>query len=127
MLVPLLSRFIVPVVAVILPRIALPLVVPANSKVWVLPLPCATEAKETSALVGLKVVVCVLPAVSEIAPVVIGRKPENLFVTPTGKPRSQVAIANEIRKAILRHLGVKMTPHQFRHLCAKIILARHCL
>ena len=59
---------------------------------------------------------------NEIAPAVIGRKPENLFITAKGKPRSQVAIGIAIHKAILRELGVQMTPHQFRHLCAKIIL-----
>ena len=62
---------------------------------------------------------------NEIAPEVIGRKPENLFITAKGKPRSQVAIAIMIHKTILRHLGVKMTPHQFRHLCAKIILEKN--
>ena len=59
---------------------------------------------------------------NEIAAAVIGRKPENLFITAKGKPRSQVAIGIAIHKAILRELGVAMTPHQFRHLCAKIIL-----
>ena len=61
---------------------------------------------------------------NEIAPAVIGRKPDNLFLTSNGKPRSQAAIAIAIHKAILRHLGVKVTPHQFRHLCAKLILDR---
>ena len=59
---------------------------------------------------------------NEIAAAVIGRKPENLFITAKGKPRSQVAIGIAIHKAILRELGVAMTSHQFRHLCAKIIL-----
>jgi integrase len=62
---------------------------------------------------------------NEIAPAVIGRKPENLFITAKGRPRSQAAIAIAIQKTILRHLGVKMTPHQFRHLCAKIILEKN--
>jgi integrase len=62
---------------------------------------------------------------SEIAPAVIGRKPDELFVTHRGKPRGQAAIAIAISKTILRHLGVKVTPHQFRHLCAKIILDRN--
>jgi integrase len=53
---------------------------------------------------------------------VIGSKPEHLFITAKGKPRSQAAIAIAIYKTILRHLGLAMTPHQFRHLCAKIIL-----
>jgi integrase len=62
---------------------------------------------------------------SEIAPAVIGRKPDTLFVTHRGEPRSQATIAIAIYKTILRHLGVKLTPHQFRHLCAKRILDRN--
>jgi len=62
---------------------------------------------------------------NEIAPAVIGRKPDTLFVTHEGKPRSQATIAIAICKTILRHLGVKLTPHQFRHLCAKRILDRN--
>ena len=37
-----------------------------------------------------------------------------------GKPRTQAAIKVAIEKTVLRHLGVKITPHQFRHLAAKI-------
>jgi integrase len=59
---------------------------------------------------------------NEVAPAVIGRKPDTLFITANGKPRSQAAIAIAIHKEILRQLGVNMTPHQFRHLCAKLIL-----
>jgi len=62
---------------------------------------------------------------NEIAPGVLGSKPDALFVTNKGQCRSQAAIAIAIYKAVLRHLGVKLTPHQFRHLCAKIILDRY--
>ena len=62
---------------------------------------------------------------NEIAPAVIGRKPDRLFVTRIGQPKRQANIAVAIHKAILRHLGVKVTPHQFRHLCAKLILDRN--
>ena len=59
---------------------------------------------------------------NEIAPAVTGKRPDAVFVTWGGKPRTQGAITTAIEKTILRHLGVKMTPHQFRHLAAKIIL-----
>jgi integrase len=59
---------------------------------------------------------------NEIAPAVIGVRPNALFVTRTGRPRSQAAIMVAIEKTVLRHLGVKLTPHQFRHLAAKIVL-----
>jgi len=59
---------------------------------------------------------------NEIAPRIIGRRPDVLFVTWTGKPNTQSAVTDRIEKAVRRHLGVKITPHQFRHLAAKIIL-----
>jgi integrase len=59
---------------------------------------------------------------NEIAPAVTGTRPDAVFVTWTGKPRTQGAITVAIEKAVLRHIGVKLTPHQFRHLAAKIIL-----
>jgi integrase len=62
---------------------------------------------------------------NEIALAVIGRKPDTLFVTRMGDPKRQATIAVAIHKTILRNLGVKLTPHQFRHLCAKLILDRN--
>jgi integrase len=59
---------------------------------------------------------------NEIAPVVTGKRPDAVFVTWTGKPRGQAAITDAIEKTILKNLGVRLTPHQFRHLVAKIIL-----
>jgi integrase len=59
---------------------------------------------------------------NEIAPAVIGRRPNAVFVSLTGTPRSQTAIKLAIQTTVLRHLGVKITPHQFRHLAAKIAL-----
>jgi integrase len=59
---------------------------------------------------------------NEIAPKVTGRRPDAVFVAWTGKPRGQSAITVAIEKAIARNLGVKLTPHQFRHIVAKIIL-----
>lgn len=61
----------------------------------------------------------------EIAPAMIGKRPDTLFLTTKGTIRSQPAIAIAIYKAIFRYVGVKMTPHQFRHLCAKLILDRN--
>ena len=52
---------------------------------------------------------------TRLPPQVIGKRPDAVFVTFTGKPRTQEAIKVAIEKAVLRHLGVKITPHQFRH------------
>jgi integrase len=59
---------------------------------------------------------------NQIASTVIGRRPERLFVTWRGKPRTQGAISVAIETTVLKHVGVRLTPHQFRHLAAKIIL-----
>jgi integrase len=59
---------------------------------------------------------------NEIAPAVIGKRPDAVFVTFKGRPRTQEAIKVAIERTVLRHLGVKLTPHQFRHLAAKISL-----
>ena len=59
---------------------------------------------------------------NEIAPAVIGKRADFLFVRNDGKPKTQAAVATAICKTIRRYLGIKMTPHQFRHLCAKVIL-----
>jgi integrase len=59
---------------------------------------------------------------NEIAHAVTGARPEAVFVTWKGKPRTQGAITVAIEKAVFKHLGVKLTPHQFRHIVAKIIL-----
>jgi len=59
---------------------------------------------------------------NSIAPAVIGSKPENVFVTWGGTPRGQAALALAITNTVRRRLGVRLTPHQFRHLAAKIYL-----
>jgi integrase len=41
----------------------------------------------------------------------------DLFVTKKGKKKDQRTITKQIIKAIKRHLGIHMTPHQFRHFC----------
>jgi integrase len=59
---------------------------------------------------------------NEIAPAVTGKRPDAVFVTWAGQQRTQAAITTAIEKTVLRLLGVKLTPHQFRHLAAKINL-----
>jgi integrase len=45
-----------------------------------------------------------------------------LFVSWNGRPKTQAAVALTIEKTVLKYVGVKLTPHQFRHLAAKIML-----
>jgi integrase len=59
---------------------------------------------------------------NSIAPQVIGSKPDSVFVTWGGTRRGQHALALAVNKTVRRRLGVRVTPHQFRHLAAKIYL-----
>jgi len=45
-----------------------------------------------------------------------------LFVGPGGKAKSADALRDGVIKAIKRHTGIYMTPHQFRHLAGELIL-----
>ena len=58
----------------------------------------------------------------EIAPKVTGRRPDAVFVTWAGTPRGQDAITIAIQRTVLRNLGINLSPHQFRHITAKIVL-----
>ena len=57
-----------------------------------------------------------------IAPQVIGSQPNSVFVTWAGTPRGQATLSIAIRKTVRGRLGVKLSPHQFRHIAAKIYL-----
>jgi integrase len=59
---------------------------------------------------------------NEIAAAVMGHRPDVLFVSQKGKQRSLGTLRVAIQRTVLRRIGVKITPHQFRHLAAKIHL-----
>jgi integrase len=59
---------------------------------------------------------------NEIATAVIGRRPEFLFVSKNGKRRTLGALRVAIQRTVIRRVGVKITPHQYRHLGAKLAL-----
>ena len=48
-----------------------------------------------------------------------------LFVTEEGSKKSQATLTQQITEAIARHIGVHMTPHQFRHFGATSYLEDH--
>jgi site-specific recombinase XerC len=49
----------------------------------------------------------------------------HLFVTKTGSRKSQATITKQIIDALARHIGIHMTPHQFRHFGATSYLEQH--
>jgi integrase len=57
-----------------------------------------------------------------IAPKVIGRRPERLFVNADGTPKSQGRVAGLITTYLRKRAGIVLSAHQFRHLSAKILL-----
>jgi integrase len=57
-----------------------------------------------------------------IAPKIIGRRPDRLFVNADGSPKSQSTVAWLIRTYARRRAGIVLTSHQFRHLSAKVLL-----
>ncbi len=56
------------------------------------------------------------------APKVIGRRPTRLFVNADGTPKNQATVACLIMTYLRRRAGIVLTPHQFRHLSAKVVL-----
>jgi integrase len=59
---------------------------------------------------------------NHIAPKVIGRRPDRLFVNADVTPKNQWSVAWLIRTYLKRRLGIVFSAHQFRHLSAKVAL-----
>jgi integrase len=60
-----------------------------------------------------------------IAPKIIGHRPSRLFVNVDGSPKSASTVAYLIQSYSRRRAGIVLSPHQFRHLNAKIMLDAH--
>ena len=56
------------------------------------------------------------------APKIIGHRPTRLFVNVDGTPKNQATVAGLIMTYLRRRAGIVLTPHQFRHLSAKVVL-----
>ncbi len=87
---------------------------------------CAGEVKNGETEVAFDIPSQVVKLLMEyrdrIAPKVIGRRPERVFVNADGTPKSQAMVALLIKSYLARRAGIVLTPHQFRHLGAKIML-----
>jgi integrase len=57
-----------------------------------------------------------------IAPKIIGERPARLFVNVDGTPKTEKALGALITNYTRRRAGITLTPHQFRHLSAKVLL-----
>jgi integrase len=59
------------------------------------------------------------------SPKIIGHRPTRLFVNADGTPKNQATVAGLVINYLRRRAGIVLTPHQFRHLSAKIVLDRN--
>jgi integrase len=57
-----------------------------------------------------------------LAPKIIGHRPTRLFVNVDGTPKKQANLSVLIMDYLRRRAGIVLTPHQFRHLAAKVVL-----
>jgi integrase len=57
-----------------------------------------------------------------IAPAVIGHCPERVFVNADGTAKNQATVAWLIKTYLARRAGIVLTPHQFRHVSARVML-----
>ena len=48
-----------------------------------------------------------------------------LFVTEKGIRKGQATLSKQIADAVMRHIGIHMTPHQFRHFGATSYLEQY--
>jgi integrase len=58
----------------------------------------------------------------DIAPKIIGEKPDYLFVNVDGSRKDQSTLAHLISRHLKKREGILLSPHQFRHWTAKVIL-----
>ena len=56
------------------------------------------------------------------APKIIGHRPTRLFVNIDGTPKNQATVASLVISFVRKRAGIVLTPHQFRHLSAKVML-----
>jgi integrase len=49
-------------------------------------------------------------------------KSQHLFVNTKGKSKAQATLAQQINETIHKDIGLTITPHQFRHVAAKLII-----
>jgi integrase len=59
---------------------------------------------------------------NRIAPAVIGHRPQRVFVNADGTAKSQATVAWLIKTYLARRAGIVLTPHQFRHVSARVML-----
>jgi integrase len=60
-----------------------------------------------------------------VLPVLGADETGDLFVTRKGRPKSQATLSEQIAERITREVGVRISPHKFRHIAAAWYLESH--
>ena len=60
-----------------------------------------------------------------VRPVLLTERSESLFPRRSGGAKTPAQLAEQVKHAIARHCGLDFNAHAFRHLAAKLFLARH--
>jgi integrase len=58
----------------------------------------------------------------KLVPKLTGQRHDELFVSVDGRRKLPATLSLEFKRAMIEHLGFAITPHQFRHIAAKLIL-----
>jgi integrase len=61
----------------------------------------------------------------KLVPKLTGRRHEDLFISIEGRRKLPATLSFEFKRAMVEHLGFVITPHQMRHISAKLILDRY--
>jgi integrase len=59
---------------------------------------------------------------NDIAPKIIGRRPDSVFVNVDGARKHQATVSHLISRHLKKHEGILLSPHQFRHVNAMVML-----
>ena len=59
---------------------------------------------------------------NDIAPKIIGRRPDSLFVNVDGARKHQATVSHLISRYLKKHEGILLSPQQFRHVNAMVML-----
>ncbi len=94
-----------------------------NDRETLIELDAATmKNREPFTIVLPKSVTAMLRAYETMAREVWAASNRHLFINCDGTRKATAGVAHIIQRTLQKRLGVKMTPHQFRHLAAKILL-----
>ena len=58
-------------------------------------------------------------------PVIVRDETPYIFISKGGQQKAKATLAQQIQEAIEKYAGLKLIPHQFRHLAAKLHLQAH--